>query len=214
MPCSFPSRACDILLSHISLVHEGITMKLSLPDHYLNFARLKFGKLTQRAVVLGCEGNRCWHRPCYPYIRCSNPGDAANPKHSGQRAVAEGCCVRACSVGGHQSRHAENEETEEASTSKAIEVREEPSETPSQLSIALDEPCVSLTPSLFEGLETHGKNMGLLRHVCGVGRRNKFKSLGSNVQQKSIVEQGGSQCSVVMIYQQPQKKTTGVLHSK
>ncbi|KAJ3661382.1 hypothetical protein Zmor_005780 [Zophobas morio] len=29
-----------------------------------------------------------------------------------------------------------------------------------------------------------------------------------------IVEQGGSQCSVVMIYQQPQKKTTGVLHSK
>ncbi|KAJ3649892.1 hypothetical protein Zmor_021609 [Zophobas morio] len=41
-----------------------------------------------------------------------------------------------------------------------------------------------------------------------------FTYLGSNVQQKSIVEQGGSQCSVVMIYQQPQKKTTGVLHSK
>ncbi|KAJ3666303.1 hypothetical protein Zmor_001753 [Zophobas morio] len=45
MPCSFPSRACDyILLSHISLVHGGITMKLSLPDHYLNFGRLNFRK--------------------------------------------------------------------------------------------------------------------------------------------------------------------------
>ncbi|KAJ3655323.1 hypothetical protein Zmor_014458 [Zophobas morio] len=43
MPCSFPRTACDdILLSHISLVHGGITMKLSLPDHYLNFARLNF----------------------------------------------------------------------------------------------------------------------------------------------------------------------------
>ncbi|KAJ3656729.1 hypothetical protein Zmor_015779 [Zophobas morio] len=62
---------------------------------------------------------------------------------------------------------------QEASTSKAIEVREEPSETPSQLSIALDESCVSLTPSLFEGLETQGKNMGLLRHVCGVTKEQE-----------------------------------------
>ncbi|KAJ3651928.1 hypothetical protein Zmor_017932 [Zophobas morio] len=61
---------------------------------------------TQRAVVLGCEGNRCWRRPCYSYVRRSNPDDAADPEHSGHRAVAEGCCVRACvlPVGGHQCR--------------------------------------------------------------------------------------------------------------
>ncbi|XP_063900176.1 histone H3.v1-like [Zophobas morio] len=62
---------------------------------------------------------------------------------------------------------------QEASTSKAIELREEPSETPSQLSIALDESCVSLTPSLFEGLETQGKNMGILRQVCGVTKEQE-----------------------------------------
>ncbi|KAJ3651832.1 hypothetical protein Zmor_017840 [Zophobas morio] len=49
---------------------------------------------TQRAVVLGCEGDSCWRRSYHSYGRCSNPGGAADPEHSGHRAVAEGCCVR------------------------------------------------------------------------------------------------------------------------
>ena len=42
---------------------------------------------TARAVVLRCEGDRCWCRPCHSYVRCSNPGGAA---------VTEECCVHAC----------------------------------------------------------------------------------------------------------------------
>ena len=49
----------------------------------------------QRTVVLACEGDRYWCYSCYSYVRRSNPGGAADPEHSGHRAVAEGCCVRA-----------------------------------------------------------------------------------------------------------------------
>ncbi|KAJ3643587.1 hypothetical protein Zmor_026288 [Zophobas morio] len=50
---------------------------------------------TARSCWAAKERDSCWRRPCYSYVRRSNPGDAADPEHSGHRAVAEGCCVRA-----------------------------------------------------------------------------------------------------------------------
>ncbi|XP_063930357.1 zinc finger protein 462-like [Zophobas morio] len=58
--------ACDdILLSHISLVHGGITRKLSLADHYLNFARLNFRNYQSQHVenLHNCK--------VYPYFSSS-----------------------------------------------------------------------------------------------------------------------------------------------
>ncbi len=75
--------------------------------------------------------------------------------------------------------------SEDASTSAV-----EDSQTPSQLDISgLEEPCVSMTPSLFEGLEAHGKSLSFLRNVYGVTEEDEQRQREQQEQQEQEQEQ-------------------------